>query len=165
MVSASGVRERRPLFVGFDESPDRGVNLAAGDTIRLRMRLYCFETPAIPGLLEKFMTVRKAVSGRNSPRNLIPFSQVAQWMTERIDSRWHEGTDHQFYCCENAPWISFGWVGGLMNTFPMLALGDEMHLDRVTRTFDFAIPRAQGPAGYFYGALNHDGAVLRAGGL
>ncbi|MGE5294574.1 MAG: hypothetical protein ACM3VT_07085, partial [Solirubrobacterales bacterium] len=157
VVSAPGVRERRPLFVGFEESPDRGAKMTAGDAVRLRMRLYSFETPDIPGLLEKFMAVRKAVSGPNRPRNLIPFSQVARWMTDRIDSRWHEGFAHQFYCCENARWISFGWVGGLMNTFPMLALGDEMHLDRATRTFDFAIPRAQGQSGYFYGALNHDG--------
>ncbi|MEN6424127.1 MAG: hypothetical protein ABFE13_02095 [Phycisphaerales bacterium] len=156
-ISAPGVRERLPLFAGFGESPDRGADLAAGDVIRLHLRLYCFEAPAIPGLLEKFMTVRKAVSGRNSPRNLIPFSQTAQWMTDRIDSRWHEGPVYKFYCPENAPWISFGWVGGLMDTFPMLALGDDMHLDRVTRTFDSAIPRAQGEAGYFYGALNHDG--------
>jgi len=160
VISAPGVRERRPLFVGFGESPDRGAEWKAGDAIRLHLRLYCFETPNIPGLLEKFMTVRKAVSGANRPRNLIPFSQVAQWMTDRIDSRWHEGPVHQFYCPENAKWISFGWVGGLMNTFPMLALGDDIHLDRVTKTFDFAIPRAQGKAGYFYGALNHDGTCF-----
>ncbi len=39
----------------------------------------------------------------------------------------------------------------------MLAIGDQFHLDRVTKTFDFAIPRAQGDAGYFFGALNYDG--------
>ena len=156
-ISAPGVRERRPLFVGFDESPDRGVELAAGEVIHLHLRLYCLETPALPGLFEKFMTVRKAVSRQNTPRNLIPFSQVAQWMTDRIDSRWHDGPVYKFYCPENAPWISFGWVGGLMDTFPMLALGDVMHLDRVTKTFDFAIPRAQGESGYFHGALSQDG--------
>jgi len=157
VISAPGVREQLPLFVGFGESLDRGVDLKAGETIRLRLRLYCFETPNIQGLLGKFMTVRKAVTGPNRRRDLIPFSQVAEWMTDRIDSRWHAGPVHKFYCPENAKWISFGWVGGLMNTFPMLVLGDDRHLDRVTKTFDFAIPRAQGQAGYFYGALNHDG--------
>jgi hypothetical protein len=106
------------------------------------------------------MTVRKAVTGKNHPRNLLPFSEVARLMTRRIDSRFYDSQEFQFYCPENAAWISFGWVGGLIDTFPMLALGDDQHLDRVTRTFDFAIPRAQGPAGYFYGALNHDGKVF-----
>ena len=157
VISAPGVRERKPLFVGFSTSSDRGVDLNAGEEVSLRLRVYVFNTTNIPGLLEKFMTVRKAVTGPNSPRNLVPFSQIIKWMTDRIDSRWHDGEKYKFYCPENAKWISFGWVGGLINTFPMLTLDDEMHLDRVTKTFDFAIPRAQGKSGYFYGAINHDG--------
>ncbi|NQV35764.1 MAG: hypothetical protein HQ515_23940, partial [Phycisphaeraceae bacterium] len=164
VVSAPGVREQKPLFVGFADSPDRGVSLRAGDEVSLRMRVYSFAAEGVPGLLERFMTVRKAVTGQNHARNLAPFSQVSEWMTERIDSRWHAGKDHQFYCPENAQWISFGWVGGLINTFPMLALGDDRHLDRVVKTFDFAMPRAQGESGYFYGALNHDGKCFSRDG-
>ena len=164
IVSAPGVRERKPLFVGFTESADRGKEWHAGDSVTLRLRIYSFESPHIAGLLKKFMTLRKAVTGPNHPRLLVPFSQVAAWMTQRIDSRWHDGPVHKFYCPENAAWISFGWVGGLMNTFPMLALGDEMHRERVTRTFDFAIPAAQGESGYFYGALNHDGKCFSRDG-
>ena len=44
-----------------------------------------------------------------------------------------------------------------MNTFPMLALDDPGHLERVTKTFDFAIPAALGRSGYFLGHLNADG--------
>jgi len=106
------------------------------------------------------MTVRKEVTGPNHPRNLYPMSEVAKLMTARIDGRFHDGTEFKFYCPENAAWISFGWIGGLMNTFPMLVLGDQKHLDRVSQTFDFAIPRAQGAAGYFYGALNSDGSCF-----
>ncbi len=157
VISAPGVRARKPEFIGFGASPDRGGAWKAGDELSLRLRVYSFETPDIPGLLEKFMTVRKAVTGPNHPRNLIPFSEVIRLMTSRIEGRFHQGKDYQFYCPENAEWISFGWVGGLMDTYPMLALGDAPRLDRVTRTLDFAIPRAQGKAGYFYGALNHDG--------
>jgi lysophospholipase L1-like esterase len=157
VISAPGVRERKPEFVGFSESPDRGVDLKAGDQINLKLRIYSFEATNIPALLDKFMQVRKSITGSNNPRNLIPFSQTALWMTERIDSRWAEGHDFQFYCPENANWISFGWIGGLMNTFPMLALGDELHQKRVVKTFDFAIPRGQGASGYFSGALNQKG--------
>ena len=157
VVTAPGVRERKPLFVGFAESPDRGIDWAVGDEAHLRLRLYSFAASRIPELLERFGAVRKALTGPNRPRDLVPLSRTLEWMTQRIDERWHEGPEYQFYCPENAAWISFGWVGGLMNTFPMLALGDELHLERVARTFDFAIPRAQGTSGYFHGALNHDG--------
>ncbi len=157
VITAPGVRERKPLFVGFDNSPDRGADLIPGDQINLRFKLYSIEAEDIPTFLKEFMKVRKSLTGENHPRNLIPFSQVASWMTNRIDERWYADEKFQFYCPENADWISFGWVGGLMNTFPMLALGDEDHRNRVVRTFDFAIPRGQGASGYFYGALNFDG--------
>ena len=157
VISAPGVRERKPMFIGFAGSPDRGINLKAGETIDMRMRVYSFEAADIPAVLDKFMTVRKVVTGPNSPRELIPFSQVTKWMTNRIDARFTGHGKNRFYAPENASWISFGWIGGLMNTFPMLALNDDLHRDRVVKTFDFAIPRAQGESGYFYGALNHDG--------
>ena len=133
VVSAPGVRERKPEFIGFSASPDRGIDWKTGKEVTLRLRVYSFATPDIPGLLEKFMTVRKAVTGPNHPRNLIPFSEVIRLMTGRIDSRWHENTAGQYYCPENCDIICLGWVGGLMNTFPMLALGDEMHRERAYR--------------------------------
>lgn len=160
IISAPGVREKKPLFVGFTASNDRGANLIAGDEINLKLRVYSFEASDIPEFLDKFMQVRKNLTGENNPRHLTPFSQIASWMTERIDGRWYDGEEFQFYCPENANWISFGWIGGLINTFPMLALNDEMHRQRVVKTFDFAIPRGQAKSGYFYGALNHDGKVF-----
>jgi hypothetical protein len=156
-VSAPGVRNRKPEFIGFSKSPDRGIQWKAGDELTLHLRIYSFVTPNIPGLLEKFMTVRKAVTGKNHPRNLFPFSEIIKLMEKNIDNRFYNGEKYQFYCPENAKWISFGWIGGLMNTFPMLELDDSFHLDRVIKTFDFAIPRGQGKSGYFYGALNYDG--------
>ena len=70
VVSAPGVRERKPEFIGFSASPDRGIDWKPGDEVRLRLRIYSFEAPGIPALLDKFMTVRKAVTGPNHPRNL-----------------------------------------------------------------------------------------------
>ncbi len=157
MLSAPGVRELKPEFVGFSPSPDRGIDWKAGDEITMRIKIYSFKTTDIPGLLEKFMSVRKEVSGPNQPRNLMPFSEAAKVMARNIDNRYFDKGPFRFYRPENADWISFGWVGGLMDTYPMLVLGDSLHLDHAANTFDFAIPRAQGTAGYFYGALNFDG--------
>ncbi|MCX6928966.1 MAG: metallophosphoesterase family protein [Verrucomicrobia bacterium] len=51
VISAPGVRERKPEFIGFGASPDRGVDWKPGDAVTLRLRAYEFETPDIPGLL------------------------------------------------------------------------------------------------------------------
>lgn len=158
VVSAPGVREKGIGFVSFGPSPDRGLALKAGDLIQLRLRVYAFDTPDVPGLLEKFMAVRKALTGPNHPRCLLPASQVEEWMTERIDSRFHDSPTAKFYCPENGPWITFGWTGGWMNTFPMLVLGDATHLERVAQTFDYGL-KAQEPSGYFHYAINADGDV------
>jgi hypothetical protein len=157
VVSAPGVRERKPEFIGFSASPDRGIDWNTGKEITLRLRVYSFTVPDIPGLLEKFMTVRKTVTGPNQPRNLLPFSEVVRLMTGRIDRHWYEGTAGQYYCPENSENLCLGWIGGLMNTFPMLVLGDEMHRQRMTKTFDFVIPAAQGKAGYFLATVHPDG--------
>ena len=158
VVSAPGVRESKPEFIGFSASPDRGIAMKAGDVVRLKLRVYSFEAPDIPGLLERFMIARKTVTGPNHPRCLVPASQVEKWMTERIDSRFHNSPPAKFYCPENAPWIAFGWVGGWMNTFPMLVLGDEKHLERVSQTFDYGL-KAQEPSGFFHYAIHANGSV------
>jgi hypothetical protein len=157
VVSAPGVRERKPEFIGFTASPDRGINWNIGKALTLHLRFYSFESANIRGLLEKFMTVRKAVTGPNHPRNLVPFGEVIRLMTGRIDSRWHESAAGQYYSPENSDSICLGWVGGLINTFPMLALGDETHRERALKTFDFVIPAAVGKSGYFLASVHADG--------
>lgn len=155
-VCAPGVRDKKPLFVGFEKSPDRGGHWTEGSSLTLRLKVYIFTAAGIPEVLDRFMSVRKSVTGPNHPRNLIPLSQVKTLMTGLIDDRFYKG-QYSFYCPENATWISYGWIGGLMDTFPMLALGDQPRLERVTQTFDFAIPRGQGASGYFYGATDQTG--------
>ena len=160
VINAPGVREKKPEFIGFSKSPDRGITWKAGEERKFRFRLYKFFAADMGAFMDKFMRVRKTVTGPNSPRNLIPMSEVSRLMCANIDKRYYQGEDHQFYCPENANWISFGWIGGMMNTFPMLALGDEMHRNRVKNTFDFGLKYGQGESGYFYGALYHDGKVF-----
>lgn len=157
VVSFPGIREKKPEFIGFSTSPDRGTTWNTGDTCSVRVQIYSFPARDIPALLDQFMSIRKNLTGPNSPRNLIPQSEVLRMMTDLIDGRFYRGRKHQFYCPENAEWISYGWIGGLMNTFPMLALGDQRHRNQVKSTFDFGLGYGQGKSGYFYGALNKDG--------
>lgn len=61
----------------------------------------------------------------------MPMSEVWKRMVKNIDERYYEGEHWAYYCPENADWLSYGWIGGLINTYPMLALNDEKHFQRV----------------------------------
>lgn len=160
IVSAPGVRERKPEFIGFSKSPDRGIQVSKGDRIVIRVTEITFLCKDTPGLLARFMQDRKSHTGGEAPRNLMPMSEVLARMVRNIDDRYYIGEQWQYYCPENANWMSYGWIGGLMNTYPMLALGDAEHLQKVKNTFDFALPRAKGKSGYYYDVLGADGNVL-----
>lgn len=160
VVSAPGVRSRKPEFIGFSESPDRGITVHKGETIQLKLTILDFPCEDVPELLAHFARNRKIHTKTAAPRDLMPMSEVFSQMVRNIDERYYEGAEGSFYCPENADWMSYGWVGGLINTYPMLALGDAVHAARVRHTFDFALPRAKGASGYYYDVLNADGKVL-----
>ncbi len=160
VISAPGVRERKPEFIGFSKSPDRGIAVKQGDRIIIRVTAITFPCQDVPGLLARFMKDRKRHISGEAPRNLMPMSEVLARMVRNIDERYYVGDRWEYYCPENANWMSFGWIGGLMNTYPMLALGDEEHVRRVKHTFEFGLSRAKGKSGYYYDVLGADGNVL-----
>ena len=160
VISAPGVREKKPEFIGFSQSPDRGINVRKGDQITLRITKLTFYCESVPELLDQFMQQRKSHTGGPAPRNLMPMSEVLDRMVKNIDERYYQGEKWEYYCPENADWMSYGWIGGLMNTYPVLALGDAEHERRVRNTFNFALPRAKGKSGYYYDVLGADGEVL-----
>lgn len=160
IISAPGVREKKPEFIGFSPSPDRGINVKKGDQITIRVTRIDFYCEEVPDLLARFMECRKSHTGDVKPRHLMPMSEVFDRMVKNIDERYYQGSQWEYYCPENADWMSYGWIGGLMNTYPMLALGDAEHERRVQHTFDFALPRAKGKSGYYYDVLGADGKVL-----
>ncbi len=160
IISAPGVRERKPEFIGFSDSPDRGMEVQRGDSIVIRVTEITFPCQDVPELLARFMKERKRHTIGAAPRNLMPMSEVLTLMVRNIDERYHIGEHGEYYCPENADWMSYGWIGGLMNTYPMLALNDEEHMRRVQKTFDFSLHRAKGKSGYYYDVLGSDGNVL-----
>ena len=160
VVSASGVREKKPEFIGFSRSPDRGLRIRRGDEITIRVTRLTYPCRNVPDLLEHFMHNRKRHIKCAPPRNLIPMSEVLSIMNRNIDMRYFKNDSVEFYRPETADWMSYGWIGGLINTYPMLALGDNEHLRRVACTFNFALPRAKGKSGYYYDILLPDGKVL-----
>lgn len=161
VISAPGVRERKPEFIGFSESPDRGIEVKKGDEIVIRVTEVAFPCRDVPQLLTRFMKDRKMHTKIEAPRNLMPMSEVFSRMVRNIDDRYYKGEQWEYYCPENANWMSYGWIGGLMNTYPMIALKDAEHLQKVKNTFNFALPRAKGESGYYYDILAADGEPMK----
>lgn len=160
VISAPGVREKKPQFIGFTESPDRGLSVKEGDEIVIRVTRLTYPCRNVPELLARFMRQRKSHIPCDAPRDLVPMSHVREIMERNIDARYYQKDSVEFYRPESADWMSYGWIGGLINTYPMLAIGDEEHLRRVSRTFSFALPQGQGQSGYYYDILQPDGKVL-----
>ncbi|MGN1264915.1 MAG: hypothetical protein ACI4UL_03780, partial [Muribaculaceae bacterium] len=164
VIASPGVRERKPEFIGFSASPDRGVSVKRGDTIVIRTCLVESTANNVPELLSLFVKHRKLHTAAEAPRNLMPMSEVLTRMVRNIDERYHTCAAGEFYCPENATWMSFGWIGGMMNTYPMLALGDEMHRMRAFNTFDFGLKYGPAKSGFFHDTVNDDGSVLHRDG-
>ena len=133
VISAPGVRELKPEFIGFSSSPDRGIKVSKGDTLTVSVNEIRFDCPDVPSLLGRFMAERKNIPGTapSEVRNLIPMSRVMELMMADID-----------------------------DPYPALALGDAEHLRRVINTFDFGLSHGEGKSGYFYDTVGADGNVF-----
>lgn len=158
-VSAPSVRKLRTGFGRFSPSEDKAANWEAGDELTLNFKLYVFSAKSIPDLLSKFMEVRKSLSGENHPRNLVPMSKQLELATGIASTRWVEVAVGKYYAPENGNDFQLGWVSGMMNTFPMLALNNVKERERVGIEFDFVIDKLQGKSGYFYGGITADGKI------
>jgi len=158
VVSAPGVRERAAQFGGFAPSGDRGADWKSGDELSLRLRVYSFASADIPALLDKFASVRKALTGPNQPRNLVPMSKLTETIVPRFKKRGMSVPAGSYYACENSEHLQLGWVSGFMQT-PMLAIDDSAERDHICQQFDFVTGKLQGKSGYFYGGITADGKL------
>lgn len=87
VVSAPGVRAKKPEFIGFTDSPDRGFSVKKGDKIAISVLRLEFECPDVAHLLDRFMSVRKHLVRGREPRNLVPMSEMKRIMNADADRR------------------------------------------------------------------------------
>lgn len=158
-ISAPAVRRLAPGFGDFHPSGDHAPDWQAGDEVTLHYRVYVFDAEDIPALLRRFMTVRKALSGPNQPRDILPMSKLLQCATDICRGNFIEVKTGAYYRPENNNDFQLGWVSGMINTYPMLALNDAKERERVARELDFITGKLQGESGYFYGGITADGKL------
>lgn len=158
-LSAPAVRRLAPGFGDFHPSGDTAPDWKAGDEVTIHFRIYVFDTKDIPGLLEKFMTVRKDVSGPNRPRNQLPKSKLLELDRKICHDNFVTVPAGSYYLPENNQDFQLGWVSGMINSYLMLATGDSMERRRVMAELDFVTEKLQGSSGYFYGGITANGQL------
>ncbi|WP_423735865.1 hypothetical protein [Chitinophaga caseinilytica] len=158
-ITAPAMRTRAAGFGDFHVSGDKAPDWSAGDEVVLRFKIYGKKSEGIPGHLRHFMEIRKSVTGPNEPRNLVPMSKLAQLGTDICRGNFTETKAGKYYLPENSRHFQLGWVSGMINTFPMLALNDPLERSRVAEELDFIVSKMQGRSGYFYGFISEDGKL------
>jgi hypothetical protein len=159
-LTAPHVREKHKYHANTTTYPsdDRGADFRPGDEIRLRFRTYEFPCSSIQGLFDRFVEIRKDLSGRVTLHHQLPFS--AAWRIQEEKYRYNWVDDYGYYSVgmrtdRYEDWQP-GWTGGLMVTYPLLIEGDNTSRARVLNNFDFVFPGGTGTSGYLRG-IEHEG--------
>ncbi|GAO42732.1 hypothetical protein FPE01S_01_17500 [Flavihumibacter petaseus NBRC 106054] len=160
-LTAPGIREYVAGFGDFSKSQDKPQDWKSGETIRMRCYIYSFPAKSIPAFLETWMDKRKALLGEMPQYYVAPMNAVSDYTRQQVEkNRFHNSSFASIYFPENSfTRFQLGWIGGMMNTYPMLSLNDSLHITRVSNTIDFVINHMQGKSGYFYGIID-DGKTL-----
>ena len=158
-IMAPAVRKMAAGFGDYHKSGDIAPDWQPGDSIALQARIYVVNAESIPDLLTAFMKVRKDLSGENNPRNILPMSKLTEVATSICSNNFVTVPAGSYYLPENNKDFQLGWVSGMINTYPMLALNDEKERKRVCAELDFVVEKLQGKSGYFYGGITSDGML------
>jgi hypothetical protein len=158
-ISAPGVRRDVKYTMCTTQTPcdDTGVEFVVGDEVTIRLRLFFLEGPTVQALFDRFVAVRKDLSGPTRLKHELPFS-AAMAMVEELfnhsDFNWIE--EYGFYTYKNPiHYFGTGWAGGMIHTYPLLMEGGDLSRTRVLKTFEFFFNNLPAPSGLFY--ANHDG--------
>ncbi|KIA96959.1 hypothetical protein OC25_00715 [Pedobacter kyungheensis] len=158
-ITAPAMRKQAAGFGDYHASGDKAPDWKSGDALNLSFRVYVFQANSIPDLLTKFMTIRKAFTGPNHPRNQLPMSKELELARAICSNNFITVPAGSYYTPENGKDFQLGWVSGMINTYPMLAMNNEKERNRVVAELDFVMDKLQGKSGYFYGGITAKGEI------
>lgn len=158
-ISAPAVRNLAAGFGDWHPSGDIAPNWKAGDEVTLHFRVYTFDASSIPALLTRFRQVRKDLNEESPLRNQVPMSKLLELGRGICSNNFVTVPAGSYYKPENNNDFQLGWVSGMMNTYPMLAMNNETERKRVMAELDFVVHQLQGKSGYFYGGMTASGEI------
>jgi len=158
--------KRRVVYRWYDMIPsvrenpdaDQPLSVDAGDETVIPHRIYTFPCADIPALYRAFFEKRHTLYQSGAHANL-PFSAYWDMAEEQLVTTHYEEKE-KFITLDNVAHASHygfwqcGWVGGGMNTYPMICEGGELARTRAIETLEFAA-RYQSQKGWFYGIVNN----------
>lgn len=138
-----------------ENSNDKGAKLKKGDVITFDFTEYRFPCGSITEFLKRFWNFREK---QNFPRRhpqSVPWQYAFHLIEDKYNRRnWVE--DLGFYASSEAAsgicrqWQT-GWVGGGINTWPALAIGNDESKEKSRRTLEFLFTKVQHKSGFLYG--------------
>lgn len=156
VVSAPGVRESRYVMTGFTKGTDHAADFKTGDKVEMKVRLYNFGAANLQEFYEKVFSVRKAISGPTTYRNVAPFSAINDIILDHHDKAKYYEDEKSGYICSgpegNQPYwhLQAGWAGVPVFSFPQVMQPTTERLRRIGNSFD-VLKIMQGKTGLVHG--------------
>jgi hypothetical protein len=159
-IVTPGVRQKTRYAMATTKVPskDLGADLVAGDSLQLHFQIREFACSGIPMLFERLLADRYVMTGLPVMANELPFSAAWDILEQKYNRDNWDATDgyYRVGLGENR-FQDFqpGWVGGLMNTLPLLHEGSDLSRDRAMQCLDFVFTHGgQGESGFFHGCYH-----------
>jgi hypothetical protein len=171
VFAAPGVREKRYGDMRLNPSLDRGVAWQAGDEVTLRLQVHEFEAADLQAFFRRFFATRRALAATNVPVQGTPLGEALRMQVALQNTpglRWNETFGYYKNGNGDSPFghIQLGWVGGLMQPYPLLFSRDELSRERSLRTLDYIFMKLPAESGLLHGihrnGRNLDDAFGRA---
>lgn len=148
---------------------DRGADLAAGETIAMRVVVHAFPAVSPEDLYARFVACRKELAPVRE-RHDLPFAHAFRLIEDKHNREsWTEPYGYWSVGMREVPsqdWQT-GWVGGPNTIWPLLIAGDHTSFHRALRAWDFVCTAAT-PSGFVKGhfsggtwSYDHERCYLR----
>jgi hypothetical protein len=135
---------------------DKGARFLAGASFRGNISVQSIPVSSVVDLFRAMDERRHLRVSPTVPHHLRPFASAAELIVDDMRSRkWRSTRD--FFETADGSWgtIDFqvGWVGGGMETLPLVELADLEMASRARKNIDQITSKLQAESGYFHGGV------------
>lgn len=135
---------------------DRGAAWEEGSAATIRFRMFTFPASTRQDLYDRFVEVRKDLSGEVDLKHELPLSSAFDIVSDKYQrENWCEegyyrvGTREAAETSAVQDWQT-GWTGGGIAMVPLLMAGNQVARRRAIENVEWMFSEAQLPSGFFY---------------
>ena len=151
------------LWPFMRECRDIGLTFSKQEKIEIPYKIYEFTCDSIKAFYHEFFETRKCMGMGAEVPEIKKSKQIFEILRDKMN-RYNWKTEGGFYGTEIAEsgimsWQP-GWIGGGMNTYALMRLGDELEWERGMNTLSHLF-KQQTEAGFFYESSDEKGIPTR----